>query len=81
MLITEDIESRTSYCTLRIRRSVLERGRKSGLVTALATKYATRDILDYGCGKKDLQWALGYDIQNYDPCVEGCDMEPGRRSF
>jgi hypothetical protein len=50
--------------------------KKVGLIKALEEKYGTRDILDYGCGKKDLQGALGYEIQNYDPCVTGCDGEP-----
>jgi hypothetical protein len=29
----------------------------------------SRDILDYGCGKRSLQDALGFDIRNYDPAI------------
>ena len=37
----------------------------------------SRDVLDYGCGKKTFARGLGFSIQNYDPCVEGCnDREP-----
>lgn len=36
----------------------------------------TRDILDYGCGKRTLQDALGFDIRNYDPCIPGFDKDP-----
>lgn len=36
----------------------------------------TVDILDYGCGKKALERALGIQIQNYDPCIPGLDEPP-----
>jgi len=39
---------------------------------------ATRstDILDYGCGKRTLEEALGFPIANYDPAIPGLDGTP-----
>jgi hypothetical protein len=34
------------------------------------------DVLDYGCGQRTLEKALGYGIKNYDPCIEGLDASP-----
>lgn len=34
------------------------------------------DILDYGCGKRGLEVALGMQIQNYDPAVPDCATDP-----
>lgn len=34
----------------------------------------SRDILDYGCGKKTLEMALGFKIKNYDPCIKGNEV-------
>lgn len=48
----------------------------AGLVSDLAEAIATRDILDYGCGKRTLEQALGFPIKNYDPCIAGLDSEP-----
>jgi hypothetical protein len=39
----------------------------------------SREILDYGCGKRTLEKALGFPIQNYDPCIEGLDAAPAPR--
>lgn len=36
----------------------------------------TKDILDYGCGKRTLQDALGFDIRNYDPCITEFSAPP-----
>lgn len=36
----------------------------------------TRDVLDYGCGKRTLESALGFGINNYDPALEGLDASP-----
>lgn len=76
MLITEDYRHQNKLLHASDKTYGVGARKKVKLVTDLAEKYGTRDILDYGCGKKDLQNALGYEIQNYDPCVEGCDMEP-----
>lgn len=46
------------------------------VVERLMAKYATRDVLDYGCGKRTLEKALGFPIHNYDPCVAGLDASP-----
>lgn len=36
----------------------------------------TTDILDYGCGKRTLEEALGFPIANYDPAIPGLDEAP-----
>ena len=46
------------------------------LVRQLGEQLRTRDILDYGCGQKSLEKALGFPIRNYDPCIEGLDAAP-----
>jgi hypothetical protein len=38
-------------------------------VDDLAKQMKTTDILDYGCGKRTLETALGYFIRNYDPAI------------
>ena len=45
-------------------------------VLKIADALGTRDILDYGCGMRTLEQALGFEIRNYDPCIEGLDAEP-----
>jgi hypothetical protein len=45
-------------------------------VKALVEELGTRDVLDYGCGKRTLEAALGFAIQNYDPCIAGLDAPP-----
>jgi hypothetical protein len=76
MLITEDYREQNRKLHASDKTFGVGARKKVGLVIALTEKYGTRDILDYGCGKQDLQSALGYEIQNYDPCVSGCDSEP-----
>ena len=39
-------------------------------VNQLAKSLNTTDILDYGCGKRTLESALGYFIRNYDPAIQ-----------
>ena len=38
-------------------------------IRQLAEALNTKDILDYGCGLRTLEDALGYPIQNYDPAL------------
>jgi hypothetical protein len=45
-------------------------------VRALTDELGTRDVLDYGCGKRTLETALGFAIHNYDPCIAGLDAPP-----
>lgn len=45
-------------------------------VAELCGKLGSQDVLDYGCGKKTLERALGFEIRNYDPCIEGLDAAP-----
>lgn len=47
-------------------------------VQQIADGLNTRDILDYGCGKRKLEEALGYPIKNYDPAIPGLDARPER---
>lgn len=46
------------------------------VVRDIAFQLKTYDILDYGCGKRTLEKALGHPIKNYDPCIEGLDTAP-----
>lgn len=39
------------------------------MVDDIAKQLKTSDILDYGCGKRTLESALGYFIRNYDPAI------------
>ena len=45
-------------------------------VLQVAEMLGTRDILDYGCGQRTLEQALGFAIRNYDPCIPGLDAPP-----
>lgn len=38
----------------------------------------SKDVLDYGCGQRTLEKALGFEIRNYDPCIPGLDAPPKR---
>ena len=42
----------------------------------ICAKVGSRDVLDYGCGQRTLERALGFPIRNYDPCIPGLDAEP-----
>ena len=50
--------------------------RFASLVINLGEKHKTTDILDYGCGKRSLERALGFTIRNYDPAINGLDTAP-----
>jgi hypothetical protein len=45
-------------------------------VNWLISTRETVDVLDYGCGKRTLEAALGIGIANYDPAIEGFDAPP-----
>lgn len=45
-------------------------------VKVVSDRLETKDILDYGAGKKTMEKALGFPIQNYDPAVPGLDALP-----
>lgn len=45
-------------------------------VLAACRLAGSRDILDYGCGQRTLERALGFPIRNYDPCIPGLDAPP-----
>jgi len=48
----------------------------AGLVHNIMRDYNTSDVLDYGCGQRSLERALGVVIRNYDPSIEGLDKRP-----
>lgn len=45
-------------------------------VLGLCEHIGSRDVLDYGCGQRALEGALGFSIRNYDPAIPGCDETP-----
>lgn len=45
-------------------------------VGRLCEELGTKDVLDYGCGQRTLEGALGFPIQNYDPAIEGLEQPP-----
>jgi hypothetical protein len=42
----------------------------------LLARLVSRDILDYGCGKRLVERGLGFPIRNYDPGIPGLDARP-----
>jgi hypothetical protein len=42
----------------------------------IAKDIGATSILDYGCGKRTLERALGFAINNYDPAIPGCEATP-----
>ena len=51
------------------------------IVSGLANQYRTASILDYGCGKRTLEKALGFPIWNCDPAIDGLDDTPAPRDI
>lgn len=45
-------------------------------VRKLIRENSLSTILDYGCGKRTLEKALGFSIANYDPAIPGLDAIP-----
>lgn len=50
--------------------------RSAAKVASLMQTLQTLDVLDYGCGRRGLEEALGVAIRNYDPCIPGLDSPP-----
>lgn len=48
----------------------------ANIAQALMDDLCTTSLLDYGCGKRTLETALGISISNYDPCLPGLDKSP-----
>ena len=46
------------------------------VVREMCETYRSQEILDYGCGKRTLEKALGFGISNYDPALPGLDKTP-----
>ena len=52
-------------------------GRWAEVVRELSAQFASRDVLDYGCGKRRLQQALPeFSLRHYDPGIPGLDAAP-----
>ncbi|HEX7560392.1 MAG TPA: methyltransferase domain-containing protein [Usitatibacter sp.] len=45
-------------------------------VASICKTIGSRDVLDYGCGQRTLEKALGFPIRNYDPCIDGLEATP-----
>lgn len=45
-------------------------------VLAWCRRFDTRDVLDYGAGKRTLEKALGFQIKNYDPAIPELSLSP-----
>lgn len=50
--------------------------RYANAVMSLCNGFGTNDVLDYGCGQRTLENALGFEIKNYDPCIPGLETTP-----
>lgn len=50
--------------------------RHADAVAVISDRIGSRDVLDYGCGKRGLEAALGFQIQNYDPAIPACAKDP-----
>ncbi len=50
--------------------------RLADFVRHMAKELCATSILDYGCGKRQLEKALGFAINNYDPAIPGCEATP-----
>jgi hypothetical protein len=46
------------------------------VVASMCETINSRDVLDYGCGQRTLEKALGFAIRNYDPCIKGLEATP-----
>ena len=46
------------------------------VIKEMMAKFGTADVLDYGCGKRTMEKALGLTIANYDPAIPECAAEP-----
>jgi hypothetical protein len=46
------------------------------IVGQICQAIGSRDVLDYGCGQRTLEKALGFPIHNFDPCIAGLDAAP-----
>jgi len=45
-------------------------------IRTLMMEFETSDVLDYGCGKRTLESALGIAIHNFDPCIPALARPP-----
>lgn len=46
------------------------------LAGVIYKKHGCRSALDYGCGKRTMEKALGFPINNYDPAIPECSALP-----
>ena len=81
-LITQEYKKQNEELH-QVRKSYGANGHQNkSLVTRLVREYDCKDILDYGCGKADLdrslnKWFKFYKVTNYDPAIpEYADLPP-----
>jgi len=48
----------------------------AAIVADIANQLQTTDVLDYGCGQRRLESALGWLIRNYDPAIPEFSDKP-----
>lgn len=76
MLITETYRALNRQLHAKEPTYGISGSRYVDLVKPLSEVMQTRDILDYGCGKRTLERDLGFAIANYDPAIKGCEGTP-----
>lgn len=55
------------------------RGGDAEECAAIVRQLGAETVLDYGCGQGHLARLLdGFEVEEYDPCIEGKDAEPAR---
>lgn len=47
----------------------------ASMVAEIVQRGGMKTVLDYGCGQRTLEQALGFPIQNYDPCIPGLEAK------
>lgn len=76
MLITEDYRKLNERKHQTSQKYGTSGGNYVARVRELARAIGANTILDYGCGKRTLEKALGFAIENYDPAIPGLDRVP-----
>lgn len=76
MLITESYRELNRQLHVQNPTYGISGARYADIVRKLSDMLGTKDILDYGCGKRTLERDLGFKIENYDPAIRGLDQSP-----
>lgn len=77
MLISEEYRSQNRWLIENNKNYAISGHTRRNEMRVLSD-WGRKEILDYGCGRKLLQFALGpaYTVHNYDPAVPDCDTAP-----